>query len=65
MSWSFDVLLPFSVLQTSLDLQISMFSSFLDPVLELSKPDYPKIEIEVSNFYSLAKFGHQHMPSAF
>jgi hypothetical protein len=42
-----------------MDLQISMFSSFFDPVLELPKPDCPKPETGVSSFYSLAKFGHQ------
>jgi hypothetical protein len=61
MSWYFDAFLPFSMLQTPLYLQIFMFSSFLDPALELPKPDYSKPETGISGFYSLAKFGHQQL----
>jgi hypothetical protein len=34
-------LLPFFMLQTNLDIQIFMFSSFLDPILKLPKSDTP------------------------
>jgi hypothetical protein len=39
-------LLPFFMLQTHLDLQIFMFSSFLDPTLQLSKLDTPISQTE-------------------
>jgi hypothetical protein len=45
--------------QTPLDLQIFIFSFFLDLVMELSKPDYTEQEIEVFDFYNLTKFSHQ------
>jgi hypothetical protein len=57
--------LPFSMLQTYLDLQIFMFSSFSDPILKLQKPDTPVYQIGQSGFFSLAKFDHQHMPPTF
>jgi hypothetical protein len=34
-------LLPFFMLQTNLNLQVFMFSSFLDPIIKLLKPDTP------------------------
>jgi hypothetical protein len=60
MSWSLDVLLPFSMLQTPLDLQIFIFSPFLYLTLILLKPDCPKPKTGVSGFHSLVKFDHQH-----
>jgi hypothetical protein len=40
MGWLLDVS-PFFMLQTYLDLQIFMFSSFFDPILKLAKSDTP------------------------
>jgi hypothetical protein len=57
--WSLDVLLPLSMLQIILDLQIFMFSFFFDLILKLSKSDCPKPETEPSRISSLAKFRHQ------
>jgi hypothetical protein len=34
-------LFPFFMIQTLLDIQIFMFSTFHDPILKLSKPDTP------------------------
>jgi hypothetical protein len=51
--------LPFSMLQTYLDLQIFIFSSFLDPIMKLSKSDTLVYQIGQSGFSSHAKFGHQ------
>jgi hypothetical protein len=58
-SWSLDASLPFSILKTYLDLQILKFSSFLDPTLNLQKPDHSEPETGLSKIFSLDKFGHQ------
>jgi hypothetical protein len=58
-------LLPFFILQTLLDIQIFMFSFFLNPVLKLPKPDVSGWKTGQSSFFSLAKFGHQHMTPSF
>jgi hypothetical protein len=54
--------LPFSMIQTLLDLQIFKFILFFDLVLKLPKLDTPVWQTGQSSFSSLAKFGHQHHP---
>jgi hypothetical protein len=51
-------LLPFSMLQTLLDLQSFKFSLFFDLNLKLPKSDTPIWQTGQSVFSSLAKFGH-------
>jgi hypothetical protein len=55
--------LPLFMLQTYLDLQILMFSSFFDPILKLLKSDTPVWQTGQFSFCSLAKFDHQHLPT--
>jgi hypothetical protein len=47
--------LPLSMLQTYLDLQILMFSSFFDPILGLPKLDTPVWQTGQSGFSSFVK----------
>jgi hypothetical protein len=53
---------PFSYFKTS---WIFKFITFLDFALKLPKRDTSIWQIGQSDFSSLAKFGHQHMPPAF